>query len=128
MANFEFLDHKTLLFTYGKKEYHFDRSSIYDVYIAHKRSYFKLQHFLLVLLTMIVIATCYTHLINTHITITAALAYIYLIISSRQNKDTIEHYLVILKQDSKVKIKIEPSHRPVIFKEIAEVKNWLIEN
>jgi len=128
MANFEYIDHKTLLFTYGKKEYHFDRSSIYDVYIAHKRTWFKLQHFLLVLLTLTVIAICYTHLINTHITVTAALAYIYLIISSRQNKERIKHYLVILKQDSKVKIKIEPAHRPVIFKEIAEVKNWLIEN
>lgn len=128
MANFEYIDHKTLLFTYGKKKYHFERSSIYDVYIAHKRSWFNLQHFLLVLLTLTVIAIYCAQLINTHITVTAALAYIYLIASSRKNKERIDHYLIILKQDSKVKIKIEPAHRPMIFKELIEVKNWLIEN
>lgn len=127
MANFEFRD-KTLLFTYGNKEYHFDRSAIYDVYFSHKRTWFKIQYFLIIVLTFLVVTFYWKHLMNIHITVTVTLAYIYLIISSWQSKETIEHYLIILKQDSKVKIKIEPGHRPLIFKEIADVKNWLVEN
>lgn len=128
MSNFEVIDHRTILFTYGKKSYKFDRSSIFDIYIDHKRKWFKFEYFLLFLLTLAVAAIYWTHLINTHITVTATMAYIYLIISSWQNKETIEHYLIILQQDSKVKIKIEPGHRSLLFKELTGVKNWLIEN